>query len=621
MVSVIKKGYVLDFANQPFIDSFLVEGNRPSSYAHNNFISSEVKSLCAQGVLIQSTSRPTLLSPLHVVDNGKKLRLIHDLSQLNKFISPPKFKLDDYKSAWYDLCENSFAVSFDFRSGYHHIPVDSSSQQMLGLEWKGEYFSFAALPFGLSSAPYVFTKIFRVLVSKWRREGIACWLYLDDGIVLGRTEAECRERAAVVRRDLFEAGVLLAPEKCHWSPATVVDWLGFRVDLAARVISVSEARVSAALERIEVVRGAKSPTIRDRQVVLGTLNSMRLVLGDLVSLRSRFLEGVVAEAQRVSPLANNSKRSKTADESEELDFWIANLIELSTKQMLEERAFDFFIDTDASATGVGAVLTNRRGVELGRTSRDHGVGWDALSSTERELYGLLFALRTWGSKLERRKVRCNCDNQAAILIARKGSAKQSLHGLALSLYQISKRFHIEIVYFWIPRELNEVADELSREIDFDDWSIKDSLFRMCEDRWGRCSIDGFAAEDNTKCDRFFSKCPCPNTSGVDFFEALDDATSVKTLWLVPPPNLVRKCVALGKAYKIRAIIGMPDWPAHSSSAALKEGERWKPFVVDVLTYGPGAEIIIPGPGSARGQAFARPRLSFPFHFILVDFRR
>ena len=45
------------------------------------------------------------------------------------------------------------------------------------------FFTFVVLPFGLSSAHYVFTKIIRPLVRLWRSKGLKAIVYLDDGIV------------------------------------------------------------------------------------------------------------------------------------------------------------------------------------------------------------------------------------------------------------------------------------------------------------------------------------------------------------------------------------------------------------------------------------------------------
>ena len=55
-----------------------------------------------------------------------------------------------------------FMITFDLKSGYHHIEIHSDHPRFLGIAWKfpGEasirYFVFSVLPFGLSSAPYFF---------------------------------------------------------------------------------------------------------------------------------------------------------------------------------------------------------------------------------------------------------------------------------------------------------------------------------------------------------------------------------------------------------------------------------------------------------------------------------
>ena len=48
------------------------------------------------------------------------------------------------------------------------------------------------MPFGLSSAPYVFTKMMRPLVRLWRSKSLKAVVYLDDGICALQNEIEAR---------------------------------------------------------------------------------------------------------------------------------------------------------------------------------------------------------------------------------------------------------------------------------------------------------------------------------------------------------------------------------------------------------------------------------------------
>jgi hypothetical protein len=54
------------------------------------------------------------------------------------------------------------------------------------------------LPFGLSSACYVFTKVTRPLIKKWRGEGKNILMYLDDGLGSYPDEDVCTAMAAQV---------------------------------------------------------------------------------------------------------------------------------------------------------------------------------------------------------------------------------------------------------------------------------------------------------------------------------------------------------------------------------------------------------------------------------------
>ena len=74
--------------------------------------------------------------------------------------------------------------TFDLKSGYHHIDIHPDYQTYLGFAWEGKFYVFTVLPFGLSTACYVFTKVLRPVVKHVRAQGIRIVLYLDDGMVV-----------------------------------------------------------------------------------------------------------------------------------------------------------------------------------------------------------------------------------------------------------------------------------------------------------------------------------------------------------------------------------------------------------------------------------------------------
>ena len=45
---------------------------------------------------------------------------------------------------------------------------------------------------------------------------------------------------------------------------------------------------------------------------------------------------------------------------------------------------------------------------------------------------------------------------------------------------------------WIPRDLNSVADNISKLVDYDDYMINDAVFNALDDLWGLHTYDRFA---------------------------------------------------------------------------------------------------------------------------------
>ena len=64
---------------------------------------------------------------------------------------------------------------------------------------------FTVLPFGLSLAPYIFTKVVRVLVRYWRSHAVRITVYLDDRLGSACDFARC-EAASFVKNSLQCSG-------------------------------------------------------------------------------------------------------------------------------------------------------------------------------------------------------------------------------------------------------------------------------------------------------------------------------------------------------------------------------------------------------------------------------
>ena len=125
---------------------------------------------------------PHVVSPLGIVFQKDKSRLIFDGRYINSFLKIPSFKYEDLGTCYQYLHPNDFMLTYDLSSGYHHMDMAEAFFTYLGFEWEGQYYVFTSLPFGLATACWAFTKLTRELLHKWRRAGIRCSSYIDDFI-------------------------------------------------------------------------------------------------------------------------------------------------------------------------------------------------------------------------------------------------------------------------------------------------------------------------------------------------------------------------------------------------------------------------------------------------------
>lgn len=141
---------------------------------------------------------PAIVNPLSVsVQSSGKKRLILDLRHVNLYVFKQKFKCTCEDLKWPSkLClKGSICLSLILRLvTTMWIPDHRKS---LAFAWDFgdgalKYFQFAVLPFGLSSAPSLFTKLLRPIITSWRCKGIAVVIFLDDGLGGGASEVKAK---------------------------------------------------------------------------------------------------------------------------------------------------------------------------------------------------------------------------------------------------------------------------------------------------------------------------------------------------------------------------------------------------------------------------------------------
>lgn len=555
VLDIISNGYNIPFKEVP---NRVILPNNKSARENPSFVNTEIENLLQKGCVSEVFDTPHVVNPLTVAFNrGGKPRLVLDCRHINPHLFKYKCCFEDHSVATGLFQTGDFLFTFDLKSAYHHVMILKSHRTYLGFHWTQHgvtrYFVFNVLPFGISTAGYIFTKLLRAVVKSWRGKGHKVIVFLDDGIGGAQGKERAVEMSAFIRQDLLAFGFLLADEKCSWDPALVVTWLGHVWDMLSGKVSVTPER----LERLDrtldwfisqVSKGFLIFTARKLAGLIGQIISMQCGIGSVVRLRTRALyKCLLAKASWDAPVMIQS------DALKELVFWKENLSGLNGKCLGANGSVDKVLVSDASVVGYGGYIEELADSELiGSWSQSERVQ----SSTWRELEAVRRLVEHSKESLEGQSVLIKTDNRNVTSILKAGSRVSELQEKAVAVNKTCMSKSVSLVPTWIPRDKIEKADFLSRCSDSDDWGIKAWVFLWLDRLWGPHTYDRFASDYNAKCAIFSSRWWCPGTSAIDAFS---ESWKGHNNWLVPPPRLIVKCLHKLRNEGAEGTLIAPKW--------------------------------------------------------------
>jgi len=384
-----------------------------------------------------------------------------------------RISFDDWNEFKNFISENGYAYKFDLKKGYHHVEILKEHQTFLGLSWESGkvkcYFIFTVLPFGLSPAPMIFTKLLRPLVSYWHTHSINICVFLDDGGGTERSLYKAVCNAKFVKKTLELSGFVVNVEKSIWFPQKRMTWLGVIVDFINNSYYITDKRITTLISLTSCMLQKEFLTARELSKLAGSIISMKFVMSEITQLKTRalyeFIEKRVAWDAKIS-VKNMSKAIK------EIIFWEENATNLNFRKISEHHASSINVYSDASNSGLGICIP----LFEAQSHRNLSIEEQELSSTWRELMAILYGLNSFKHILSGKVVNWFTDNYAASIIVKKGSSKVHLQKLALDIFNVCFENSICIKSKWVPREQNKEADYISKFVDTDDWQISDEFF-------------------------------------------------------------------------------------------------------------------------------------------------
>ena len=457
--------------------------NWPSIQVHQEAVEQSIKRDVALGRKIGPFSEIPFTDSYAVSPMGAflkkrshKCRVVHDLSwppssSVNTSIPSDKFtvsymSIDDVVARIQHYGKGTLMAKLDLQDAYHHCLVRPEDWHLLGTsymerdkngEMNRQYYFSTVLPFGLRSAPYLFTEIAHATRLIMQYRGVRdVDHYLDDFITVGPPASDtCSANLQTMLDVCKDVGFAINPSKVV-DATPEIQFLGIILDSERFELRISEDRLQDTLDELHLWKARKCARKRDILSLIGKLTFISRV----VKSGRSFIRRMIETSKKVKHLHHRVRLDKSF--RADVDWWLTFLPHWNGVAMFPDVHWttddDLQLYTDASNIAVGAYLDGAWFVEL-VPDLSHSINW-------RELYVVVLAAATWGHRWTGKRILLYCDNQCVVQVLTTGTSKSpALMDLVRALFYLSATYQFEVTATWIGTKVNTLADALSR-LDF-----------------------------------------------------------------------------------------------------------------------------------------------------------
>ena len=411
---------------------------RPYRYpaAHKDELERQCSAMLAQGLIRRSSS--AFSSPVLLVKKADGAwRFCIDYRALNAITVKNAYPIPVVDELLDELKGAKFFTKLDLRSGYHQVRMNPADIEKTAFRTHDGLYEFTVMPFGLCNAPATFQALMNDLLRPFLRRFVL--VFFDDILIYSSSIAEHLRHVRAVLTVLHQHRLFVKKSKCAFA-ATLIAYLGHVI--SAQGVAMDPAKVQAVVDW---------PQPRSARAVRGFLG--------LAGYYRKFVHGFGTIA---APLTTLLKKEGFLWTEAAAQAFTALKSALTTAPVLAlpDFALPFIVECDASTYGFGAVLLQGQH-PVAFFSRPVAPRHQSLAAYERELIGLVLAIRHWRPYLWGRRFLVHTDHYSLKFLLDQRLATIPQH------HWVGKLLGFDFSVEYKAGRNNTVADALSRR-DTDD---------------------------------------------------------------------------------------------------------------------------------------------------------
>lgn len=484
--------------------------------------------------------------------NGDK-RFILNLKCLNKFITTSHFKLEDIRTATKLLSAKCVMIKIDLKEAYFSVSIHKNYRQYLRFQWQNKLYQFKVLPFGLCTAPYVFTKLMKPVIEHLRCQGITCTVYLDDILLIFDNHTEANQGTKIAINLLEYLGFTINYNKCILTPAQKCQFLGFVLNSLNMTIELPIEKCKKVRQELLAFYNKRECKIREFAHLLGLLTSI------CPAVKYGWVYTKALERTKYLNLLNNDDYNRIMklpySLRSDFEWWFENIKTPSNNIRSDHYELEIFSDSSLTGWGVACNDNSLGGPWTLEESKKH--------INYLELLAAFIGLKTYAVNYRNCQILLRIDNTTAISYINRMGGVQFIHlnSLAKEIWQWCEKRGIFIFASYIQSKENYIADAESRKAQPNiEFELADYAFQQIISTFGKPEIDLFASRVNKKCDKFISWKNDPDAIAIDAFTV---SWADYFFYAFPPFSMLLKTLRKIINEKATGIVVAPYWPTQA----------------------------------------------------------
>jgi transposase InsO family protein len=384
---------------------------------------------------------PDFVTPSFFAKVKERYRLVHDYKEVNRITKDMHYPLPRTDYIYECMANKKYFSVLDLKSGYYQFPITQRASKLLATITPEGIWKWNGIPFGPKNGPPFFQKVMERILKDGL--GVYVLVYIDDIVVFSDTFDDHFDHLHMVLNALKESNLQANINKCKFFLK--------QFKLLGKIVTQDGIAPDPSLiqSMIDYPRPKNRNQVRS---FLALLNYYREHIQDFGPL--------------TAPLAELNKDNLIWNANTWKDYHEVCFKKLKSL-MLEAPILaypdmnkTFHLQTDASLFGAGAVLfqydeKNHKKV-VSYASWLFNDQQRKYSTTERELFAIILALRKWKPFLGYTKFMAETDHEALTGYMKLNDPHGKIARWIVELNQ----FNFEIKY--IKGVLNIPADALSR---------------------------------------------------------------------------------------------------------------------------------------------------------------